>query len=130
MWRNKNYIFLLICLLFVISCGSTTVQNIKAVPVEEIVNVDNASKALIVAQDIRVSYIRTIKKEISLGIKPSDELDKFRPRDNAFRKYWEEANNIVKSWKKTGDLTYLPEFKRIYAEILNLLPENEGDTNG
>lgn len=100
----------LIPILLLISCA--TAQSL--IPLDKIKNPEAAQKALIIAQDIRVRYMRIVKETA----KSEDDLAKFESIDKGFRISWAVCDKLVTDWKLTGTLN-TKEFSENYEKILS-----------
>jgi hypothetical protein len=83
---------------------------------DQIKTPDDAQRALITAQDFRVSVMRSVKKANDLGIKGAPTLEQFEAVDKFFRIGWDSANTARKEWSLTGNGQ--EAFKSFYMELL------------
>lgn len=107
-------------LLLTISCASSTNNSdSQLISIEKINDPETAKKALIVAQDVRLTVMRSVKKSVELGVRPSSDIEKFKEIDNKVRPLWDQAFVIVDKWTlhNNGKQSFID----VYSELFNLL---------
>lgn len=104
---------LLLCVL-TLACSSAQVKEFKLsdlTPVAAITNVETAQKALVIAQDFRVSSVRVIKRT-----KSEETINQARVSDEMFRREWRQTEHLVREWKITRQRPQ--DFNQSYEQVL------------
>ena len=119
---------LLLCATLLCFSGCTTLQPTPAtesvaitlsqlIPVNQVVDLDSATKALVMAQDFRVFARNSVAKSVRLGVRPKTDLDKFEAYDQYFRSTFRVLKVYVDRWRLTDD-SQLGLFKSDYVRLL------------
>jgi hypothetical protein len=102
------------------SVNGTQVKEVnidQIVPLNKIISADDATKALIILQDFRVSSIRVLKQT-----RP-EKVDSIRDLDNNFRASWSTLKLLVEQWRLTNENG--EAVKAQYKQLLNLALQYE-----
>lgn len=111
---------IILIVLFLFACGTTQELETKLSDLfsvsDAILNTENAARALVIAQDFRVTTARIVKKT-----KP-EKVEVLRPYDDAFRMSWNKAYNHLQAWKlgKDARLDFLNEYQVLLDIALEL----------
>lgn len=126
--RNNNRVSIaaavFAALILLASCQSTPIGNTLP-KLSEIVTVENAERALVIAQNVRVGYRDTLARDVKADGVVTDEerlkLRRFEFYDAKFRTSWARADAAVAAWKTIGGdrpLTFSAEWSRILDLML------------
>lgn len=132
----KKELILSICLLFLVACsssslpGDSTEEELvgKLPALKEIVTVENAQRALVLTQQIRVMARDGLALKIRAdGVISEAELaqaNTFDGYDKYFTDAWRIMDRGVTVWKLTGERS--PDIDRAYSELLNAILKPNG----
>lgn len=97
---------LIVILLSSCATAGKVADQIKLPSLGTIATPENAARALVIAQAIRVEQRDHLARRVSadgvIDIAEQDSIARFHERDTRFTDAWAKANAIVTAWKASG----------------------------
>ena len=127
--RKTIYFSVWLTLLLLISCASTQdgTSTSKILSLSELTTPDNAQKALIILQDLRLTTISVFTKSYNAGKKTEEDYHKLKSIDDYFRIIWAQMDELVTTWKLTGKR---PQFEELYNQLIKYILEAQRISGG
>jgi hypothetical protein len=112
--------------LLVTACGTSTGSSANLPKLETIANAKNATRALVIAEDIRVAARDHLAADVTadktITAEETARMTRFDAKDRQFTDAWGKAKTAVAVWQTLGG--GMPTtFRDAYALIINLAPQ-------